>query len=59
MGILSVAGRDGRRYPHTLIGIIEKPTGAGNYTTWMRSCSEVIREVSGIVYQGILAYHEG
>ncbi|MGD2082045.1 MAG: serine hydrolase [Chromatiales bacterium] len=59
MGILSVAGKDGRRYPYTLIGVIEKPSGADNYTAWIRSRSEVIREVSGIVYQGILAYHEG
>ena len=25
MGILSVKGRDGKRYPYTLIGIIENP----------------------------------
>ena len=46
MGILSVAGKNGGRYPYTLIGVIEKPNGAGSYTTWIRSCSEVIREVS-------------
>jgi len=57
MGILSVVGADGKRYPYTLIGVIEKPDGAGNYTAWIRSRSEVIRDVSGIVYRGILDYH--
>ncbi len=57
MGILSVVGKDGKRYPYTLIGIIEKPDGADNYTAWIRARSEVIRDVSGIVYRGILKYH--
>ncbi len=57
MGILSVVGKDGKRYPYTLIGIIEKPDGADNYTAWIRARSEVIRDISGIVYQGILRYH--
>jgi beta-lactamase class A len=57
MGILSVVGKDGKRYPYTLIGIIEKPDGADNYTAWIRARSEVIRDVSGIVYRGILRYH--
>jgi beta-lactamase class A len=58
MGILSVQGPDGRRYPYTLIGIIEKENKAGNYTTWIRSRSEVIRDVSDIVYRGIARRHE-
>jgi beta-lactamase class A len=58
MGILSVKGPDGKRYPYTLIGIIEKQQGAENYTAWIRSRSEVIRNVSGIVYKGIIARHD-
>ena len=58
MGILSVKGPDGKRYPYTLIGIIEKQQGAENYTAWIRSRSEVIRSVSGIVYKGIIALHD-
>jgi len=58
MGILNVQGRDGRRYPYTLIGIIEKQHSARNYTSWIRSRSDVIRNVSSIVYQGIAQQHD-
>jgi beta-lactamase class A len=57
MGILSVKGRDGKRYPYILIGIIEKQRSAQNYTSWIRSRSEIIRNVSAIVYKGVLAQH--
>jgi len=57
MGILSVKGPDGKRYPYTLIGIIEKQQNASNYTAWIRSRSNVIRNVSSIVYQGIAQHH--
>jgi beta-lactamase class A len=58
MGILSVKGADGKRYPYTLIGIIEKQQSAANYTTWIRARSEVIRNVSAIVYKGIARNHD-
>lgn len=58
MGILSVRGRDGKRYPYTVIGIIEKQHPARNYTAWIRSRSDVIRNVSNIVYKGIAEYHD-
>jgi len=58
MGILSVQGRDGKRYPYTLIGVIEKEQSATDYTTWIRSRSEVIRNVSSIVYKGIAQHHD-
>jgi beta-lactamase class A len=58
MGILNVQGRDGKRYPYTLIGIIEKQQSARNYRTWIRSRSNVIRNVSNIVYQGIAQHHD-
>jgi beta-lactamase class A len=57
MGILSVQGRDGKRYPYTVIGVIEKEQSAADYTTWIRSRSEVIRNVSSIVYKGIAQHH--
>ena len=57
MGILSVQGPDGKRYPYTLIGIIEKRDKASNYSAWIRSRAEVIRDVSDIVYQGIARRH--
>jgi beta-lactamase class A len=58
MGILSVRGRGGKRYPYTLIGVIEKEQSAADYTTWIRSRSEVIRNVSSIVYKGIAQHHD-
>ena len=57
MGILSVKGRDGKRYPYTVIGVIEKQQSASNYTTWIRSRSDIIRNVSNIVYRGIARQH--
>lgn len=57
MGILNVQGPDGKRYPYTLIGIIEKQDKARNYSTWIRSRAEVIRNVSDIVYRGIARRH--
>ena len=57
IGILSVQGPDGKRYPYTLIGIIEKQGKASNYSAWIRSRAEVIRDVSDIVYQGIARRH--
>jgi len=57
MGILNVKGPDGKRYPYTLIGIIEKEQNATNYTSWIRSRGNIIRHVSSIVYQSIARNH--
>jgi beta-lactamase class A len=57
MGILNVVGSDGKRYPYTIIGIIEKQQPARNYTTWIRSRGNVIRNVSSIIYKGITQHH--
>lgn len=53
VGILNVKGPDGKRYPYTVIGIIEKERRARDYTTWIRSRGAVIRNVSRIIYRGI------
>ena len=58
MGILNVKGADGRRYPYTLIGIIEKEQNATDYTSWIRSRGDIIRNVSSIVYQSIAQTHD-
>jgi beta-lactamase class A len=58
MGILSVQGADGRRYPYTLVGIIEKEQNASDYTAWIRSRGDIIRNVSSIVYQSIAQNHD-
>ena len=57
MGILNIKGSDGKWYPYTLIGIIEKEQNATNYTSWIRSRGNIIRDVSGIVYQSIARNH--
>jgi beta-lactamase class A len=57
MGILNVKGADGKWYPYTVIGIIEKEQNARNYTSWIRSRGDIIRDVSGIIYQGIAQNH--
>jgi len=58
VGILIAKGPDGRRYPYTVIGIIEKERRARNYTDWIRSRGEVIRNVSGIIYNDIKSRHD-
>jgi beta-lactamase class A len=58
MGILSIQGAGGRRYPYTLVGIIEKGQSAPDYTTWIRSRGDIIRNVSSIVYKGIAEHHD-
>ncbi len=58
VGILIAKGADGRRYPYTVIGIIEKERRARNYTDWIRSRGEVIRNVSGIIYNDIKSRHD-
>lgn len=58
MGILIVKGPDGKSYPYTIVGIIEKRNKARNYTSWIRSRGDVIRDVSNIVYNGVARYHD-
>jgi len=52
-GILVARGPDGKRYPYTMIGIIEKERRTRDYSTWIRSRGAVTRNVSGIIYRGI------
>jgi beta-lactamase class A len=58
MGILNVQGPGGRRYPYTLVGIIEKEQNAPDYIGWIRSRGNIIRSVSSIVYKGIAEHHD-
>lgn len=50
MGILVPKGRDGRRYPYTIVGIIEKKNKAANYGRWKMARGNVIRKVSSMIY---------
>jgi len=58
MGILNVKGADGKWYPYTVIGIIEKEQNAADYTSWIRSRGDIIRNVSSIIYQSIAQNHD-
>jgi beta-lactamase class A len=57
MGILSVRGKDGKRYPYTVIGIIEKRRRAANYPRWIHSRGAVIRDISSLVYERLAQHH--
>jgi beta-lactamase class A len=57
MGILVVKGKNGKRYPYALVGVIEKQRRARNYSSWIRSRANVIRKVSSLVYRGISQQH--
>lgn len=50
MGIVEAVGRNGRRYPYVFVGIVERASNARNYSHWIRARGEVLREVSGLVY---------
>ena len=57
MGILAPRGADGRRYPYTLVAIIEKESRASNYGSWMLRRGNVIRKVSNLVYSEMKKRH--
>jgi len=50
MAILVAKGRNGKRFPYTLICVIEKHKKAPNYTVWKKKAEKIIREVSNKVY---------
>ena len=58
MGILILKGKGGKRYPYTLVGVIEKRQRARSYTSWLRSRGNIIRRVSEIVYRRISQQHD-
>lgn len=57
MGIVVAQGSDGREYPYTMIGIIEKRERPGSYGHWIRDRGNVIREVSELVYTELRKLH--
>lgn len=58
MGILVARGRNGKAYPYTFIGIIQKDVRALDYGSWMRDRGDVIREVSDLVYGYMRKHHD-
>ena len=57
MGVLLAKGADGRQYPYTVIGLIEKKHAARHYLRWLRARGNVIREISGLAYRTIGKMH--
>jgi beta-lactamase class A len=57
MGIVVAKGRDGRDYPYTFIGIIQKRRRAGNYSGWVAGRGNVIRGASNLVYRWLREHH--
>lgn len=51
MGILVPRSKNGRRYPYAIVGIIERRSRPSDYGSWTMSRSNVIRQVSTLVYE--------
>lgn len=58
MGILAPRGKDGRRYPYAIIGVIEKASRPRNYGQWKMARGNVIRQVSNLVYKEMQARYD-
>jgi beta-lactamase class A len=57
MGILVPRGQDGRRYPYTFIGIIERSERSPAFSRFVHRRGDVIRSVSGLVFEHMKANH--
>lgn len=57
MGILVARGAGGKTFPYILVGIIEKDSHARDYGDWIKRRGDVIREVSGLVYETVAGRH--
>jgi len=58
MGILVPKTKGGGRFPYVLVGIIERSSRPSDYGRWMKSRSNVIREVSTLVYKQLKRDHQ-
>ncbi len=52
-GILAPKDHRGKRYPYTVVGIIEKRRRASSLSRWIGSRANIIRRVSAIVYDEV------
>ena len=58
MGILVARGKDGKIYPYTFIGIIQRSKRPKDYSAFARKKADVIRSVSGLVYKELKKKHK-
>jgi beta-lactamase class A len=56
-GIIAPKGKDGKRYPYTLVAIVEKASRTRNLSSWISARGNLIRKVSGMVYDVIKTKH--
>jgi beta-lactamase class A len=57
MGILAPRGKNGRRVPYAIVGIVEGPSRAADYNQWMHASGGVIRDFSSLVYEEMKQKH--
>lgn len=57
-GILAPKGKNGNRYPYTLVAIVEKASRTRSMSRWINSRGSVIRRVSGMVFDVLKAKHD-
>ena len=57
MGIIEAMGKDGKHYPYTIVGIIEKRERTRHYGRWVATRGNVIRGVSSLVYEDLKRRH--
>lgn len=50
MGVVVAKDAKGNEYPYTFIGMIDRSRRSGSYTHWIRSRSNLIREISALTY---------
>ena len=53
MGIVVAKDRNGNEFPYTFIGMIDRSRRSGSYTRWIRTRSNVLREISALTYDHI------
>ena len=50
MGVVVARDANGNEYPYTFIGMIDRSKRSGSYTRWIRSRSNILREISALTY---------
>ena len=58
MGIIVPKDKNGKRYPYALAGVIQRTSRAKDYSSWMLTRGNVIRQVSTIVYEEMKKQHQ-
>jgi beta-lactamase class A len=58
MAVLVAKGKNGRRYPYTLICAIERNEKAPDYRSWKKEAGDIIREISNKVYVAMKKKHD-